>query len=89
MCTGGCGRSAARSADVTTMAMPPFDTMQQSSRCSGRATHRDAWWSASVIGSRNRASGFFVAHARWPTAIAPSCSLVVPKRFMWRWAASA
>ena len=71
------------------MAMPPFDTMQQSSRCSGRATQREDWWSASVIGSRNRASGFFAAHARCPTAIAPSCSLVVPKRFMWRWAARA
>ena len=58
--------------------MPPLDTMQQSSRCSGLATMRDAWWSARVIGSRNRASGFFVAHSRWPTAIAPSCSVVVP-----------
>ena len=77
-CTGGWARSAARSTPVTIMAMPPLDTMQQSRRCSGRATQRDAWWSASVIGSRKRASGFFVAHARWATAIAPSCSLVVP-----------
>ena len=33
----------ARSAEVTITAMPPFETRQQSKRCSGSTIQRDAW----------------------------------------------
>ena len=45
--------------------------MQQSRRCSGSATQRDAWWSSSVIGSRKRASGLPAAHAPLPDGDRP------------------
>ena len=41
--TGGWRRSRARSADVTITATAPFETRQQSSRCSGSTIQRDAW----------------------------------------------
>ncbi len=43
MYAGGCGRFRASSARDTMTATPPLDTRQQSSRCSGSATQRDAW----------------------------------------------
>ena len=67
----------------------PFETRQQSSRWNGSAIQRDAWWSSIVSGVRNCAIGLRQAQARVDTAIAPSCSLVVPYSCMWRRAAMA
>ncbi|MFV2176773.1 hypothetical protein [Actinomadura sp. LOL_011] len=49
--TGTPAQSAARSADVTTIATPPSVGREQSSSRSGSTMSRDAWWSATVIGS--------------------------------------
>jgi hypothetical protein len=42
-----------------------------------------------VIGVRSWARGFSTAQSRWATAMAPSCSLLVPYRSMSRRAAMA
>src|SRR5262249_48543175 len=57
MWAGRCRRSRARSAVVSRMAQPPSLSRQQSSSRSGSATKREAWWSASVIGSPRHAWG--------------------------------
>ena len=82
-------RSRARSAVVSTMAQPPSVSMQQSRRRSGSATQRDAWWSASVMGSRMSAFGFRTAWLRMAHATSPKWSSVVPWSSMWRRAMSA
>ena len=50
MTAGAVGQSRARSRLVTTMAWPPSDSWQQSSRRSGSTIQRDAWWSSKVMG---------------------------------------
>ena len=81
---GGLRSERARSAVVTITAQPPSLSMQQSSRCSGSAIMRDAWWSATVIGLRIIARGFIDPCVRSATATAPNCSLVQPYSIMWR-----
>ena len=76
--TGGCGMSFASSGGLTITATAPFETRQQSSRCSGSTIQREAWYSSSVSGSRIFACGFIVAQERSAMAIAPSWSCVVP-----------
>src|SRR3977135_3954416 len=44
MTTGGWASERARSAEVTTMATPPSDSWQPSSRCSGSTNPPDARW---------------------------------------------
>ena len=50
--TGGRLRSFARSSDVSTIAPPPSERMQQCSLVSGSAIIGDDWTSSIVIGSR-------------------------------------
>ena len=52
--------------------------MQQSKSLSGSTTMRDAWWSATVMGSRITAFGLSRACARSATGTAASSALVVP-----------
>ena len=66
--TGPCLVSFARSAAVTITAHAPSLSMQQSSRCSGSAIIREAWWSSSVIGLRIIARGFIDPCLRNATA---------------------
>ena len=78
-----------RSAEVTTRAPPPSEIMQQSRRCSGEDTSREARTSSTLIRSRNFACGFSDACLRVVTAISASCSLVVPNSYICRCAARA
>ena len=57
---------------VTMTAIAPLLTRQQSSKCSGSAIQREAWWPATVSGSRMAASGLPAAQARWATATSAS-----------------
>jgi hypothetical protein len=96
--TGGFRMSLATSAETTTTAPPPSETMQHSSRCKGSAIEREASTSSIVIApvclipiaARPRtASGLRTAWARVVTAISASCSGVVPYWYMCRCATSA
>ena len=60
--------SRARSAAVTITAQAPSLSMQQSSRWSGSAIIREAWWSSKVIGLRIIARGFIEPCLRSATA---------------------
>ena len=81
-------RGAARRV-VTMIATPPLETRQQSSRWNGSTIQRRVL----VVLDRDRVPHLRDrverAHARWATAMCPSCSLVVPYRSMCRRAASA
>src|SRR5438874_1216104 len=70
--------SRARSALVTSTTAAPSETRQQSKRCSGSTTNRDAWWSSSVSGDRMMAAGLSAACLRNAIGTAPSSALVAP-----------
>ena len=77
MCTGGRGRSRARSADVTTTAPPASVTTQHIGRVNGYATSGASSTSSTVMGSRRSARGFRAAHSRCATT---TCASVVASR---------
>ena len=76
--TGVCRQLRATSGDATTTAPPPSVMTQQSIRCKGSEIIRDPTTSATLIGSRNSASGFIAAWCRIATETSASCSAVVP-----------
>ena len=87
--TGVWQQLRATSGDATTTAPPPSVMTQQSGRCRGEEIMREFTMSATVMGSRNRASGFIEACLRIATATSANCSEVVPYRCMCRWAIMA
>ena len=78
MYTGGWRRSLARSAEVTTAATAPSDSMVKSYRQSGSAIIRALKYSSRVSGSRRSAVGRLMAFSRWEIATSARCSRLVP-----------
>ncbi len=70
-------------------APPPSEMTHESSLWSGSDTMGESSTSSTVRGWRYMASGLAAAWARAATAIAASCSEVVPNSNMWRAAARA
>ncbi len=65
---------------VITIASPPETIGTQSKRVSGGAIGTDSMYSASVIGLRYTAAGFFLAHARCASGMQPKSSRSSPWR---------
>ena len=64
------------------IAPPASETRQHIARRSGQAIIGEPRTSSIVVGSRNVARGFRLAHSRWATATAAKCSSVNPNSRM-------
>ena len=74
--------SRARSADVTTNAAPPSNSMLECLARSGVDSIFEAMTSSIVSGLRKNAFGFSCAHLRLEAQTAESCSSVVPVSYL-------